>query len=153
MTHHSWILILLIVFGGCVESDNGFFPNEIDAATFKVHTPEGWMLIEDQGIDTYVGRIAGEADTIYFDQGYLAFRGLDDIRKDERTIYIRKTQIGGIPAVIEKTELSPQSLKRVRLSVFIEADDQRKNHLYVHDPSSLQSEIMLLKIMHSHKFK
>lgn len=139
---------------GCIsESGNFFYEQRMDARNFTIHTPIGWTLFEDQGIDTYVGRIAGPEDTIHFDEGFLSFRSLGDITKDERTIYIEELEIDGVPAVIHKTKLSPGSLKRIRLSVFIEAGDFKKNHLYVLDPSNPTNEVTIINILRSHQFK
>ena len=151
-----WILLFSISFllYGCMaDSENSFYEHKVDAYGFSVYTPIGWRLFEDQGIDTHVGRIAGPEDTIRFDEGFMSFRSLEDIKEDEKTIYIEKLEIDGIPAVIHKTRLGPDYEKRIRLSVFIEAGYFRKNHLYVFDPSNPANEMIIINIFRSHEFQ
>ena len=129
--------------------DNQSFTME--ARTFTVRTPCGWALYQDNGIDTYVGRIAGPRDTIYFDQGYLSFGSLDNISKNENTIFFRKLSIDHVPAIIHKEYRDDDSDGYIRLSVYIDAGDkQRLNRLYVFDP---QDEDLILAIFQSHQFK
>ena len=153
--HLSPFLLFLgiVFFYGCADSENIFYDHRIEAAGFSIYVPAGWTFFQDQGYDTYIGRIAGPEDTIRFEEGFLSFSSLDNIKEDENTIYMEKMEIGGEPAIIQKTKLGPDSPARIRLSVFIEADYFKKNHLYVLDPSSPASEITIMNIFRSHQFK
>jgi len=142
--------VLLIVLSSACSSDDDFshLTNLIDAWTFTVSTPNGWTLIEDQGTDTYVGRIAGTRDTIYFDQGNLSFRSLDDIIEDDQTLFIQKLEINNIPSIIHK-ELRSGDSGEILLSVYLD-NNQRKNRLHVFDP---KNQGLILQIFMTHQFK
>lgn len=60
-----WVLLLLSVFG-CKQNSN-----ILQARFFTLEAPKEWKLIEEQGIDSYVGRIViGQQDTLSFDLGW-----------------------------------------------------------------------------------
>ena len=92
---------------------------------------------QDQSIDTYVGRIGGpEGDTIYFDQGFLSFGSLDNIKQNDQTLYFQRLTVNGISAILYK-EARMDDTGAVRLSIYLDAgDQQRLNHLYVFDPKN-----------------
>lgn len=136
---------------GCSEDTGPGFSNRIDADTFTLHAPEGWALFEDQGYDTYIGRIARGRDIIYFDQGYWSFGGLDKIAKNESTIYLQQITIDSVPAIIHKTKFDDDH--QILLSVYIETVDLNRNHLYILNPSSSFHEKTLVDIILTHKFK
>ena len=124
--------------------------NLIEARTFTLNTPAGWTLRTDQGIDTYVGRIGGpEGDTIYFDQGFLSFKSLNDVERDDQTRYFRRLIVDGVPAIIEKEDRTNDT-GAVRLTIYLDAgDQQRMNRLYVFDP---KNEALILRIFKTHRF-
>lgn len=133
-------------------SENGFdkFPKKIDARTFTVNTPQDWYLYEDSGIDTYVGRVAGPEDTIYFDQGYLSFGSLENIYEDENTILFQRLKVNGVQSVLHKEKRIADS-GEIRLSIYIDAGDGiRLNRMYVFDP---EEEEKIIRIFLSHEFK
>lgn len=143
------IFLILLLFACSSDDDPGSLTNQIDAATFTLSTPDGWILIEDQGTDTYVGRIAGTQDTIYFDQGYLSFRSLDDVIQSDQTLMLKKLEINNVPSTIHKERRDGDPSGEIRLSVYID-DNQRKNRLYVFDP---KNERLILQILMTHQFK
>jgi hypothetical protein len=147
----SLLLLPFLVSTGCLV-DNGFdkFPKRIEARTFTVNTPHDWYLYEDSGIDTYVGRIAGPEDTIYFDQGYLSFGSLENIYEDENTLFFRRLKIDGVPSILHKEKRIADS-GDIRLSIYIDAgDENRLNRMYVYDT---KDEEKVIRIFRSHKFK
>jgi len=147
----SALLVPFIVSSAC-SSDDGLqkFPKKLEARTFTVNTPHNWNLFEDQGIDTYIGRIAGLKDTIYFDQGYLSFGSLENIYEDENTLLFRRLKIDGVPSILHKEKRIADS-GDIRLSIYIDAGDGiRLNRMYVFDPTD---EEKIIRIFRSHQFR
>ena len=151
-TKSSVFLLPIFLLIGCkAENEFDTFPQRIDARTFSVHTPQNWNLYEDSGIDTYVGRITGPSDIIYFDQGYLSFGGLENVNEGEHTLLFQRLEIDQVPSILHKERRVGDSDGDVRLSVYIDAGDEKKlNRLYVFDP---EDEEQIIKIFRSHKFK
>ncbi|MEK6478474.1 hypothetical protein WJR50_13105 [Catalinimonas sp. 4WD22] len=148
---HSILTVMLFVLLGCSSEDESYeLSNRVNASTFTLNTPEGWTLIEDQGIDTYIGRIAGPEDTIYFDQGYLSFGSLQNVIKNEQTIFFQRLKINDVPSIIHKERRQGDLDGEIRLSVYLDAGDgQRLNSLYVFDP---KDEALIIKIFKTHQF-
>jgi len=145
-------ILALSIFFSCTKSSNDALPltGEINATSFKVNVPDGWSLFIDQGIDTYIGRIANESDTIFFDYGYLSFGGLELVDSNDNTISFNRTQINGIPSIIVKENTPDENNRSVRLSAYIDSGDRTNlNRLYCFDPSD---EATILAIMKSHVF-
>ena len=142
-------VILAASLSGCASDDDFPLTNLVEARTFTVNTPPGWTLIEDLGIDSYVGRIAGRKDTIVFDQGFFCFQNLNDITENDRTLFFQKLEINGVLSVIHKERSLVDNGEVVSLSVYID-DNQRKNCLFVLDPVN---EALILEICKSHQFK
>lgn len=123
---------------------------EIDAGSFTVQVPEEWQLVVDQGIDTYIGRIFNENDTIYFDYGYLSFGGLERVEQDSETISFEPLFINGESAIIVKERRPEDTYNEIRLSAYIDSGDgENLNRLYSYDA---KDEALILKIMKSHRF-
>lgn len=145
-------LILFITFG-CSDDDtenSPSFSNELNATSFTVKVPDGWKLIIDQGIDTYVGRIVNGKDTIYFDQGYLSFGGLDRVEENDQTLSFEHTKINGVPSIIVKERTPEETGRNIRISAYIDKGNKSNlNRLYCFDPSD---EASILNIMKSHMF-
>jgi len=145
-------IILLSVLYSCTKSADDSLPltEEINATSFKVNVPSGWSLFIDQGIDTYIGRIANERDTIYFDYGYLSFGGLEFVDSNDNTLSFNRTLINGIPSIIVKENTPDENNRSVRLSTYIDSGDRTNlNRLYCFDASD---EATILAIMKSHVF-
>lgn len=145
------IMISIMISIGCSSEDKKYeLPNRIDAGTFTVQTPIGWTFMEDQGIDTYVGRIAGLEDTIFFDQGYLSFGSLDNIVEDDQTLFFQRLKINNVPSIIHKEKRQNDADGALRISVYLDAgDEQRLNRLYVFDP---KNEALIIQIFKTHQF-
>lgn len=120
----------------------------IKARTFTIDTPDGWTLIEDQGIDTYIGRITDESTTIYFDQGYLSFGDLESVQENDETIYFTRTNINGVPAIIHKENRPQETSTNTRLSVYLD-NGEKQNRLYVLDSDNDEFFISIFK---THRF-
>ena len=147
-------LIISLLFFNC--SNNNDDPTialgeELLISSFSVQTPENWEWEEDQGIDTFIGRIFNDEHTIYFDQGYLSFGNLDRVQESDRTISFQRLAINGVPAIIEKEKTSEEEIGReVRLSVYLdEGEGERQNRLYTYDP---MDENLIVSIFKSHRF-
>lgn len=124
------------------------FPQRIKAKTFEINTPNGWELIEDQGYDTYVGRIKNNSFTIFFDQGYLSFGNLDNIQETNETLYFQRLEIDGASAIIHKEKLASDPSYNTVLTVYIDSGE-KQNRLYVLDSENDEFFIELFK---THKF-
>ncbi len=147
------VLVLLLLFS-CSKSTspvNASLSEELVIASFSVRTPPAWEWEQDQGIDTFIGRIFNDDQTIYFDQGYLSFGSLDLVEKSERTISFERLTINGVPAIIEKENTQEgENSGAVRLSVYLDAGDkERLNRLYIFDPVD---EETIRAIFKSHRF-
>ncbi|MDT0620179.1 hypothetical protein [Croceitalea vernalis] len=155
MVKHSlqiiYSLSLSLLFS-CTPSSNDALEltEEINAVSFKLDVPAGWSLQIDQGIDTYIGRIANESDTIFFDYGFLSFGGLDLVDENDNTISFERTLINGIPSIIVKENTPYENSRSIRLSAYIDSGDRTSlNRLYCFDPSD---EATIRAIMKSHVF-
>lgn len=101
----------------------------------------------DQGTDTYIGRIMNDEHTIFFDQGFLSFRGLDDIVQNPNTVSLEELNIDGVPSIIHKEKTTEGN----SISVYIDAGDNiRMNRLYILQP---KNEELVLSILRTHRFK
>ncbi len=146
-------ILMLPIFLNCSKSDDSVpeLTQELLISSFSVRTPDNWEWEQDQGIDTFIGRIYNGEDTIFFDQGYLSFGYLEDVDESDRTISFQRTTINGVPAIIEKAKTSDEEISRdIRLSVYLdEGEAGRQNRLYTYDPID---EKAILAIYRSHKF-
>jgi hypothetical protein len=114
---------------------------------FTLTLPEGWMLINEEGTDSYTGFYTNGKDKINFDTGIFSFGSLEDIKKGKNTLYYEETVIGNEPAKIVK-EVHEGS---IRLSAFIDRGDSvHLTWLYVYYPDNDQKYISIFK---THKFK
>jgi len=150
--HSRLLVIFLSIFISCSDSSDDALEltQEINATSFKVNVPEGWTLVIDQGIDTYIGRIVNERDTIFFDYGYLSFGGLELVESNDNTISFDRTLINGIPSIIVKENTPDENSRSLRLSAYIDSGDRNNlNRLYSFDPID---EATILAIMKSHVF-
>ncbi len=148
-----WLVLTSLI--SCTNDDSNSgqpLSKQLDMGSFTVKVPANWTSQQDQGIDTYIGRIMNEKDTIYFDFGYLSFGGLDMVEKGNRNISFQRLFIDRVPAVIEREKTSDEEIGRdVRLSIYIDSGDRTKlNRLYTFDPVD---EKTILNIYKSHRFK
>lgn len=61
----GWLL-LLISLVGCKKSDT-----VLETKFFSFETPKGWKIIEEEGIDSYVGKVVvDQKDILHFDLGW-----------------------------------------------------------------------------------
>ena len=78
-----YFLFLSVCLVACSKNESAeidpIFINKLEAVNFTLRAPPDWELVSEQGIDTFIGRIQNNEDTIFFDQGFLSFKGLDDI--------------------------------------------------------------------------
>lgn len=137
----------------CSKSDDGLsgpnplLTNKLEAINFTINAPSDWDLIMDKGTDTYIGRITNHQQTIFFDQGFLSFKGLDDIVQTSNTVSLEELKIDGVPSIIHK-EKTPEG---IRISVYIDAGDNiRMNRFYILEP---KDEELVLSILRTHRFK
>lgn len=124
------------------------FPTSIKSKTFEINTPNGWELVEDQGYDTYIGRIKNDEFTIFFDQGHLSFGTLDIIKENEETLFFQRIEINGDPAIVHKEKLINDPSNETILSVFIDSGE-KQNRLYVLDSDN---DAFFIELFKTHKF-
>jgi len=141
------LVFISLLFSNCSKNDEKH-PQTIKARTFTINTPYGWILIEDQGFDTYIGRITDESTTVYFDQGDLSFGGLENVEENDETIYFTRTTINGVPAIIHKENRPHEASINTRLSVYLD-NGEKRNRLYVLDSDNDEFFISIFK---THKF-
>ena len=145
------VIVLAISLLSCSSDEDASkweLPQKIEAKTFEIQTPGGWELIEDQGIDTYIGRIKNDELTIFFDQGHLSFGSLDNIEETNETIYFKQTIINGVPAIIHKEERAGDPSFDTRLSVYLD-NGEMQNRLYVLDSDN---DDLFIEIFKTHRF-
>ena len=144
------VIISILLFLSCSPDEEPTFEltQKIQAETFEVHTPEGWELIEDQGIDTYIGKIKNDELIIFFDQGHLSFGSLDNIQKTNETIYFIRTVIHEVPAIIHKEKRAEDPSFDTRLSVYLDTGE-KQNRLYVLDSDN---DELFIEIFKTHRF-
>jgi hypothetical protein len=70
----------------------------LDFKAFKLKTPKGWTIIEEQGIDSYVGGLTNGKDTLSFDYGW--YTAEIDERDQEKHLYAQDT-INGLLAIVQ----------------------------------------------------
>ena len=144
----SVLLTLLSCSGGEPE-----LIHVVDARTFTLNTPEGWILSEGTGYDTYVGKISGPLGTIYFDQGLMSFGALETVGREGSTVYRISLLVDGLPAILHKATINDNSTKRTLITLYVDAGDQiHRNRLYVFEPGPV-SEGLLVSMMKTHRFK
>lgn len=148
---HNTLSVSLFILSACSSEDNMYaLPNKVNAKTFTLETPKGWVFTDGYGIDTYIGQIAGPDDTIFFDQGYLSFGSLQNVIKDEQTIFFQRLKINDVPSVIHKEYFKRGIDVTTRISVYIDVgDEQRLNRLYVFGP---KNEELIIQIFKTHQF-
>lgn len=154
---NSYFFIFLIMifplFESCTSNNSEAqeLPQELFISSFTVQTPENWEWEQDQGIDTFIGRIFNNEEVIFFDQGHLSFGNLEDVTASERNISFQRLTINGVAAILEKERTSNEEIGRdVRLSVYLdEGENGRQNRLFTFDP---QNEALIIAIFKSHKF-
>lgn len=143
----SAFVLISLLLTNC-SKENTKLSQTIEAKTFTLNTPHGWKLIPEQGIDTYIGRITDERSTIYFDQGYLSFGGLENVEEHDLTVFFIKTTINGVPAIIHKENRADDSSARTRLSVYLD-NGEKQNILYVLDSDN---DGFFVSIFKTHRF-
>lgn len=149
-----WIIPVWVLFQTCSDEGTTDFTRTIDARTFRVNTPPSWTLQEGTGYDTYVGSISHFKDTIFFDQGFNSFGGLQKIQPTTQTIYMKYLAVDGLPAILHKRVVDDNNRKRVQVTLFVDAGDYvHLNRLYFFDPANPIMERVMINIMKTHQFK
>ena len=92
------VLIIITVFlsVSCKTKTDSW--QTLDFGTFKLKTPKGWSIIEEQGIDSYVGGLTNGSDTLSFDYGW--YTAEIDETEHEKHLYAQDT-INGLTAVLQ----------------------------------------------------
>ena len=147
----SFIFVLFTLLSCFAEEPE--FTHVVDASTFTLNTPEGWILSEGTGYDTYVGEISGPLGTIHFDQGLMSFGALETVGREGSTVYRISILVDGHPAIVHKATINDNNTRRTVITLYIDAGDQiHRNRLYVFDPGPV-SEGVLVSMMKTHRFK
>lgn len=61
------ISILIVLVVSCTTKTAGL--QILDFGTFKLKTPQGWTIVKERGIDSYVGGLTNGKDSLWFDYG------------------------------------------------------------------------------------
>lgn len=118
-------VIILLLTASCKEKNNDW--QTLDFKVFKIKTPQGWKVLEEQGIDSYGGGLTDGKDTLWVDYGmYGSSIGdgettVDKVARDTiNGIYVlvalHESSSGGsvslhIPKVSEKVQFTARSNK------------------------------------------
>ena len=140
------VVILLILFAilSC-NKDHEISPANINDK-FELPAASGWVLINEQGIDTYVGYYKKGKYEIHFDFGFMSFGDIDNIKDTHDLLYYEELTINGDRAKIIKSSTGTGTV----LSAFIDkGDGKNKNRLYTFNTS----DPVFMEIVKSHKFK
>lgn len=113
------LVIPLLSFLSCTNSRPHANKQTLDFGEFTIETPIGWKKIKEQGIDSYVGRIAlDNTDTISFDLGWYSNK-------------LNETE----PWIIERSELKNMDIADTSTYVVVEhkprvdPDKYKKNNV------------------------
>lgn len=139
------MLLIILAFVACDKNDdqepvyvNNYF--ELTAAT-------DWRLVNETGIDTYIGYYQKDDYKIEFDCGDLSFGDFNEIMNSPELPYYEELIINGINAKIVKED----RVDGIRLSAYIDkGDNEHKNRLYTFNNSDDQ---LFINIIKSHRFK
>ena len=113
------LLFFLII--GCIDSKSKSEKHVLDFGSFTIETPYGWTKIKEQGIDSYVGRIAiDNIDTLHFDLGWYS----NKLNESELTI-LDSNMIGSIDTPI----IDANNIIFVKNRMQVDPDDYKKNNV------------------------
>jgi cytochrome c2 len=90
------IIVIVILTFSCKNTSDAW--QTLDFGTFQLQTPKGWSIIEEQGIDSYVGGLTNCKDTLSFDYGW--YTAEIDETEHEKHLYAQDT-INGLTAVLQ----------------------------------------------------
>ena len=114
---------------------------------FILQEANDWILVNEQGIDTYVGFYLKDGYKINFDYGFLAFRSIEDYEESDEYLYYEELLIDSCQAVIIKEQRSDG----IRLSAYIDkGDNKNRNRLYTFNTSD---DALFKKVVKSYQFK
>jgi hypothetical protein len=85
------ILIILLFTASCKIKTNEW--QTLDFGAFKIKTPQGWKILKEQGIDSYVGGLTNGKDSLWFDYGMY---GVDLAIEDTIIHKVAKDTINGL---------------------------------------------------------
>ena len=97
-------------------SDDLIISKTLDFNVFTLKTPEEWARFDQQGIDTFIGGLTNNVDTLYFDYGKLSFLSLDDITANSETISFENRTINGYNSKIVKEKRIDEA--KIRYSLY-----------------------------------
>ncbi len=92
-----------------------------DFGSFTIETPQTWKLIEEKGVDSYVGRIAiDSADTLSFDLGWYSNK-----LYEYDQAFLDSSMIGSI----DTNFIDPSAVIFVKDRMRVDPDKYRKNNV------------------------
>jgi hypothetical protein len=113
------LLLLLII--GCTNGKPKDDKQTLNFGSFSIETPNGWTKIKEQGVDSYVGRIAiDNSDTLGFDLGWYS----NKLNEDDPTIW-DSSMIGSIDTSLVDT----REIIFVKNRHRIDPDNYKKNNV------------------------
>lgn len=68
-------IVVIMLFWSCNNNDDGSgnnprFQNKIEIGNYAFYFPDGFVLQEGQGIDSYIGNVNGNNISLFFDYGW-----------------------------------------------------------------------------------
>ena len=140
---------LMLVFINCKSDD----PVQTVAQTFtndefEFENVNDWKLVNEEGIDSYVGYYFKMSDTIRFDFGPYGFETIDDVKVQPNTFYMEEIEINNCPGKIVGYQIEGN---RWWYAYIQNPNGSGMNNvLYIKNPL-IKSEI--IKVFKSHRFK
>lgn len=117
---------------------------KIDANTFSLDAPKGWVFHRERGIDSYVGRFVGDDITLHFDYGHYS-NPLDEADAPKYTISYER--VGGRKAKI----VSPRGPEGLTAIYFSKVKDSDKLCVWANNLTDAQRNLVL-RILRTTRF-
>jgi hypothetical protein len=134
--------ILLFLTASCKTKTSGW--QTLDFGVFKLKTPQGWSILKERGIDSYVGGLTNGKDSLWFDYGWYS---VDLGGEDSCKHHFAKDTVNGFPARIMK----PDTVGKGYTSMFIpKVTEKDKFTIW---GTNVQETEVVLKIYKSIVFK
>lgn len=144
-------LFLLLAIAACKKPSESIDPDWdkmflIENQSFSLRFPtQDWKLVNQQGVDSYVGYYERGADKIYFDHGW--YNGDIDKNSNPKPLYYEETKIDGNKAVIAKQQADNGIMLR---ALIYHKDKRNTTGFYILNPADEQE---IIRIFKTHRFK
>lgn len=123
-------LLLILLISGCTHDIIDNLPDETEISGdtisfngFTLNAPSNWYGFNRQGVDSQIGCVTNNIDTLYFDFGWYSY----DFSDLQPSLYTKsKVKINGKEALIIKPKQPGQGL----IGIYIELEGYDRFNLY-----------------------